>query len=192
MTQQSIITPDTSRVYDVTATGQFNYLGTGGNRELPYSLGTVIWNQDGSKAYRFVHQSNQVTDLAAVLGWLVTFTATADGKAFKEVSGDRDATSIDVLRPAGLVVVAIPLGNCAWIQVAGRNDVATIATNGNCIIDGNVIPHATTDGALAPALGSETTDAIAGSMITAANSAVAAIGTVLLKCPIASAAGAIA
>lgn len=189
---QSVITPDTSRVYDVTATGPFNYKGTGGNRELPYSLGTVVFNQDGSKAYRFVRQTNQVTDLAAVLGWAVAFTQTTDGLAMKEVSGDRDATSIDNLRPAGLVVVAIPLGNCAWVQCKGVNDVATIATVGNCVVGGNVILHATTDGALAPAVGTEATGLIFGQMIVAASTAVAAIGSVRINCPTDSAALAIA
>lgn len=128
------ITVDTSKTY-VPASGASTVTDV---TNLPFSLGTVVQNKDGTKRYKLV----LVEDKALVSGDLVCYTTDDNGY---EVTSDRAGGTSDNAQPAGLALGAVTDGNVCWIQTYGLNDV--VALSDDSVAAGeDVIPHATADG----------------------------------------------
>ncbi len=158
----SVITPDTSKTYNIAAGGAYEVRG------LPCSAGAVIWNLARSKAYRLV----QMTVGAAVAGDLLAFSTAADQKTV--IAGTTD------LPAAGLAVVAIAQDSYGWIQVQGLSDVAC-TTDGNVTIDDTL--SLTTASDVKPATEAEMVGgAIVGVSLAADVGTVLAAGQLRLNC----------
>lgn len=131
---QNRVMPDLSRTY-TPASGSGTVTDVS---NLPYTLGTVVQNENGSKRYKFV----LVEDLALVVGNLVSYTTDDNGY---EVSPTNGAGACDITQPAGLAIVIVADGDCGWIQTYGLNDVAMVG-DGSIAAGESIMPHATTDG----------------------------------------------
>lgn len=167
----NLITPDLTKTYNTAAGGNAE------NRELPATPGTVHWTADRTKAYRFV----QAEDANIAVGNVVCFSADGDTNRY-EVTADRaGGTSVNTM-PAGVAVTAITDGHYGWIQVYGLGEVA-IVTDGGIVQGENMIPHATTDGGVDSAAGTETTQSVLGSALVADTGTALAAGEYVLRCP---------
>ncbi|MCR4341812.1 MAG: hypothetical protein NUW01_18205 [Gemmatimonadaceae bacterium] len=144
---------------------------------LPYRPGEVIVKSvdGGTKRYKFV----LFMDIAAVAGYMATYTTRDDNFAVSTAAGDETS---QVLQPAGMAVVAVDEGKWGWIQTYGLNDVAML-TDGSVVAGQAVIPHATTDGAIGPYLATETGNNMCGNALNTDSGSVSAIGDIFLDCP---------
>lgn len=166
----NLILPVKDVAYTPTAAG--GYL----NRELPASPGTVHWNADRSKAYRLCQ-----ADFAVVAGDLVCFSTAGDSDRYS-VSPDNGGATCILTLPAGLALVAAAVDDYFWVQCYGMNDIAVV-TDGSIAQGEHVIPHATTNGGLDTAAGTEATAAVAGTALQADTGTVLAVGELLVACP---------
>jgi len=156
---KSIVGVDTSRTYTTVAS-------------LPFSLGTVVQNKDGSKAYRLV----QMTVGAAVAGDMLAFSAAGLLDRSIVIAGTTDAAA------AGMATVAIAQNSYGWIQVRGANDVAMV-TDTN-VVAGNVC-SLTTNNDIKPATEAElVNDSVIGTALATDTGTALAIGEFLLLCPV--------
>lgn len=155
----SIVAPDTSKTYTVLET-------------LPWSLGSVVYDSAGAKAYRLV----QMTVGAAVAGDMLAFSAAGLLDRKIVIAGTTDAAA------AGMATVAIAQNAYGWIQVRGANDVAMV-TDGN-VAAGNVC-SLTTANDIKPATEAElVNDSVCGSALATDTGSALAIGEFLLLCPV--------
>lgn len=173
----------TSRVSpDVTAT-YTPASGTGTVTDvsnLPWRLGTVIQGRGTNNAaeqvfYKFV----LVEDAALVVGDTVCYTT--DDNHY-EVTKDRSGGTSDNSKPAGLVVTAIPDGDCGWIQVHGISQ-ADITTDGSVAADEPLIAHATTDGGVDSGANTDNANIFFGYALDADASTTLAAGKAYIDCP---------
>lgn len=137
---------------------------------LPYTPGQVVYNKDGTKAYRLV----LMTVGAAVAGDMLAFSTAAD--RYTVIAGTTD------LPAAGLAINAIAQNYYGWIQVAGLNDVALV-TDGNVTIDDRC--SLTTANDIKPATEAEMVGgAVCGTSLAADTGTALAAGLFRLECPV--------
>lgn len=158
-----LVSPDTSKIYN-SLVAPYNSA-----ERLPFTPGQVLWNRDGTKAYRFA----LMTVGAATAGSMLAFSTAGD--RYTVIAGTTD------LPAAGLCVTAITQDYYGWIQVRGLNDVAMV-TDGNVTIDDRC--SLTTGNDIKPATEAEMVGgAVCGTSLAADTGTALAIGLFRLECP---------
>ncbi len=107
-----------------------------------FALGTVIWDYDAGKAYKFVQYDTGAGSVAAVSG-NVAYYYTLDGYKNSQVTSD---LSDSVELGAGVLQSAPADGEYCWVQIKGA---ATLTTSPTAGADGDPLtPTGASDGTL--------------------------------------------